>query len=44
MVQKYTSSRSRAFFCQYGLNVKIPVTADLSIRYNLARGRPYEAA
>ena len=37
-------ARDPEIFCQYGLNVKIPVTADLSIRYNLARGRPYEAA
>jgi hypothetical protein len=37
-------ARDPEVFCQYGLNVKIPVTADLSIRYNLARGGPYEAA
>ena len=29
-------ARDPESFCQYGLNVKVPVTADLSIRYNLA--------
>ncbi len=31
-------------FYPHGFLVKISITADLSIRYNLARGRPYEAA